>query len=180
MVPKRYCLASLAVLILVWIMLGGYSDGLPLADAQAPTSTPTSSSQITIPQYGLFELALPVSAAVRNVFDPSEIDVTVQFTAPDGTQLSVPGFWMQPYEQKCTNDCTVEVLSPEEQPGWRVRFTPTKPGEWHYMLQERDRISVRTTARGSFTVVPSQRPGFIRVGANHHYFGYDNGMPYFP
>src|SRR5690349_12979976 len=126
---------------LVLLLLGVNSGGLAQAGAQAPTSAPTSpTGEITVPQYGLFETSLPVTAAVRNVFDPAQIDVIVQFTAPDGTQVSVPGFWMQSYKQTCTKDCTVEVLSPDEQPGWRVRFTPTKPGAWRYIVQEKDQI----------------------------------------
>src|SRR5258708_23498489 len=40
--------------------------------------------------------------------------------------------------------------------------------------------STKVTSNGTFVVTPSKRPGFIRMGKNKRYFGYDNGAPYFP
>ncbi|MEP7284382.1 MAG: DUF5060 domain-containing protein [Chloroflexota bacterium] len=200
MIYKRHGMISTAVLILtILIMLGlGSSPASELSTvaAQDATAAPTQSvappsasteSAVSgaptvhqpVEQYGLFETLLPVTSTVKNVFDPAQLEVTVQFTAPDHRQIAVPAFWMQPYQQSCTQDCAVEVLKPQGQPGWRVRFSPDKPGDWTYLVQERDSIAVRTTSNGKFTVTPSKRSGFIRIGKNHHYFGYDNGTPYF-
>lgn len=150
------------------------------AATPAPTAATESASSISIPQYGLFEAVLPIVGNVNNPFDPNEINITVQFTAPDDVQLNVPAFWMQPYQQTCSKDCSVELLKPNGQSGWHVRFSPDKVGNWKYSVKQQDQSGTHNITSGSFAVAPSKQMGFIRVGKNHHYFGYDNGAPYFP
>src|SRR5690349_758062 len=87
-----------AAIISVFVVICGLlirSNNFLQAEAQAADS-------VTIPQYGLFEALLPITSSASNPFDPSQINVTVQFTAPDNTQVNVPAFWMQPYQQTCT------------------------------------------------------------------------------
>ena len=182
---KRFCVMSIALIVLILSIMSLSGNPAP-ASAQAPATTaaPTNSTPAappgSVPQYGMFEATLPVNVTGKNVFDPTEVDVTVDFTAPDGTHTVVSGFWIQPYQQNCTKDCAVEVLQPTGKPGWRVRFSPDKVGNWTYTVQQRDQVSAHVTGHGKFTVIPSKSPGFIRVGKNRHYFGYDNGLPYFP
>jgi hypothetical protein len=183
-IKNRFILTSILVIPVIILVM---SAGSQSAVAQTPpaTAVPTSSatesaSNISIPQYGLFEAVLPIVGNVNNPFDPNQISVTVQFTAPDGVQLSVPAFWMQPYQQTCSKDCSVELLKPNGQSAWHVRFSPDRVGAWKYEVQQQDQTGNRTITSGSFTVTPSKQTGFIRIGKNHHYFGYDNGAPYFP
>ncbi len=173
---NRRRLTTLALVIL-GALIAAFSNGKTVSNAQTATAAPTASGDV-IPQYGLFETQFDVDTTVKNVFDPVQIDVTAQFTAPDGSQTSVPAFWMQPYV--CDKDCAAEVLKPNGQARWRVRFSPSQPGNWTYKIDAHDSNSTRTITQGQFTVAASKRPGFIRVGKNHHYFGYDNGTPYFP
>jgi Domain of unknown function (DUF5060) len=173
---RRPLTIALAILGALIVTSGGSSR---VATAQDATATPTPPGA-AIPQYGLFETQFAVNTTVKNVFDSSQIDVTAQFTAPDGTQISVPAFWMQPYQQICTENCTVEVLKADGQAAWHVRFSPSQPGNWSYKVEARDSTSLHAITQGQFTVAPSKRPGFIRIGKNHRYFGYENGAAYFP
>jgi hypothetical protein len=144
------------------------------------TAAPTDGASPTIQQYSLFETQFSVNVQAKNMFDPAQIDIAAQFTAPDGRKIYVPAFWMQPYQQTCSQNCSIELLKPSGQPGWRVRFTPDQPGPWSYTIQQRDANGGSLVTRGQFNVTPSKRPGFIRTGKNHRYFGYDNGSAYFP
>jgi Domain of unknown function (DUF5060) len=184
---KRYTmLSSLGFLVVAILVSTAHNQaGITIANAQsaatAATSAATQASEGgSIPQYGLFETTLPITTFVSNTSDPSQINVTVQFTAPDGALVNVPAFWMQPYQQTCTQDCAVELLQPGGNAGWRVRFSPDKVGAWSYTVQQQDTTGSRAVTSGVFTVTPSKRPGFIRVGKNRRFFGYDDGTPYFP
>jgi hypothetical protein len=116
----------------------------------------------------------------NNPFDAADIEVVGIFQSPSGQELVMPGFWMQPYEDGCPPACSSEDLQPSGEPTWQVRFTPQEVGDWMYTLLVRDNSATVTTIEGQFTVTPSERPGFIRVGANRRYFQYHNGQPYFP
>jgi hypothetical protein len=173
----RYVI-TVAMAILI-ALLFAFGSAKPVATAQDMTTTPIPGS-VTVSRYGLFETQFLVDTTVENVFDPALIDITAQFTAPDGSRFTVPAFWMQPYQQTCNQDCKVEVLQPSGEAGWRVRFSPSQPGNWTYTIDWNQPSGTRTLAQGQFTVTPSKNPGFIRVGKNHRYFGYDNGAAYFP
>ncbi|MBZ0276312.1 MAG: DUF5060 domain-containing protein [Anaerolineae bacterium] len=128
-------------------------------------------------------LTFPVEvdpASYTNPFDPADIEVLGIFSSPTGKQYVIPGFWMQPYENQCADPCSAENLQPSGSPGWQVRFTPTEIGSWSYTIQVQDGGAVKPAGEGQFTVQPSTRAGFVRVGANNHYFRFDNGQPFFP
>ncbi len=186
MAKKKRLIWIGAFTVLVSALIISGAGHVSPAQANALTATPSETAttqapvSVSIPQYGLFEALLPISSPASNPYDQNQISVTVQFTAPDGAQVNVPAFWMQPYQQTCTKDCSVELLTPNGQPGWRVRFNPDKVGTWKYSVQQQDNAGNRTITGGAFTVTPSKQAGFIRVGKNHHYFGYDNSAPYFP
>ena len=127
------------------------------------------------------EWTLPVEVADVDVFSPAEIEVYGTFTAPDGQQLKMPGFWMQPMTQTCEGDCAIEVLESEGEPEWRIRFAPTMPGTWTYAFEMRlnggNPVGLET---GSFDVVAGDTRGYVRVAANGLYFGFDDQSAYFP
>jgi hypothetical protein len=193
MINQKRDVAMTAAIVMLTVFIMAIGDGGSAAAAQGATQAATQEATAAatatlvanttaagpIPQYGLFETQFAVDAQVTNVFDPIQIDVLAQFTGPDGQRVSVPAFWMQPYQQTCNQNCSVEILSPAGQPGWRVRFSPALPGDWTYKIDARDQTGTRAVAQGQFTVTPSKHPGFIRIGKNRHYFGSDNGTPYF-
>ena len=46
-----------------------------------------------IPRYESIEFRLQISASYANPYDVREISLDGSFTAPDGTEMRVPGFW---------------------------------------------------------------------------------------
>lgn len=157
-------------------------------------AVPATSGQEVTPDVGSTELEPPSELALyepivlrmeidpatySNPFDPSDIELVAIFESPSGQQITMPGFWLQPYQDLCEASCIMENLQPVGDAEWQVRFTPTEVGTWTYTLQARDDGAALSTQHGEFTVVPSSLPGFIRVAPNGRYFQYDNGTPYF-
>lgn len=148
-------------------------------------STPEAAIPIVYPTEGalysplIFPIAIEATA-YTNPFDPADIELLGIFTPPSGKQLVIPGFWMQPYQDLCTDPCTAENLRPSGTPSWQVKFTPQETGNWTFRLQASNRDGIVAAQEGTFVVNPSDKPGFIRVGANRRYFQYTNGQPYIP
>jgi hypothetical protein len=129
-------------------------------------------SATEIELYKAVTLSMTVDPSLYvNPFDSRDIELIGIFQSPSGEQRVVAGFWMQPYD---------DAMQPNGEPGWYVRFTPSEPGNWTYVLQVRNNGELVDTQEGRFSVTPSSRRGFIRVGENRRYFQYDNGEPYFP
>jgi hypothetical protein len=86
--------------------------------------------------------------------------VSATFTGPGGEILSVPGFF----------DGT----------GWKVRFSPTRPGAWSYTTTST--ISSVGGKTGTLTCITNTNPlvhGRVMVDASHpHAFVYEDGTPY--
>jgi hypothetical protein len=156
---------------------------LIVGQAAGQESTPESTPVVTGASQG--DLYTPMTFTVQvdpatyaNPFDANDIEVLAVFRSPSNKQVVIPGFWMQPY----TNPCPPagESAQPDGDPVWQVRFTPQEVGQWHYTIQARDNTDMLPGAAGQFTVTPSNRHGFIRVGANKRYFQHQDGQPYFP
>ena len=163
---KRWLLILALVLIIrIQVSNGQSSDPAPLV------------GELYVPMQ--FDFSVD-SALYVNPFDPADIDLIGIFQSPTGQQYIVPGFWMQPYVNKCERPCTGFDLEPEGEPQWQVRFTPQEVGDWSYTLQLRDNASLVTAEDGQFSVAESQERGFIHLGANGRYFQYANGQPYLP
>lgn len=128
----------------------------------------------------LVEIQLPFTERGSNPYDPAQISVTGTFTAPSGRNLTIPGFWYQPYG--VTNGISDPYLNlnPTGEPGWRLRFSPDEVGTWTYKVQVSLEGSVQTITEGQIDAQESDRPGKIRVGTNPHYFAYNGGGTYFP
>ena len=156
----------------------GPETGTPETPAPA-TATPTTERR-QVGRFELIEWAFNVLLPYSNPFDPAQIDVHGIFTSPDGYQQSVPGFWTQPMAQTCTDDCAIEVLEPQGDPGWRVRFTPDQVGAWTYELQANTPETSLVLESGGFDAVESDAPGFVRVAGNARYFEHADGSAYFP
>lgn len=171
-------LAALLLLLLATLLLNS-TYTVPQARAQDPSATPPA-ADATIPLYGLYETTVDTDAIPVNPYDPAQISIVAQFTAPSGRHVEVDAFWMQPYRNTCTQNCQTESLEVLGAPAWHVRFTPTEVGTWSYVMQQRDADTIRVLRSGSLMVVPSERTGFIRVGQNRRYFAYDNSTTYFP
>lgn len=115
-------------------------------------------------QYARFEVQFDVPGEYINPYDPREVETSARFTAPDGSEITVPGFYMVT----------------EDQQGWFVRFTPQQPGNWSYIIEARISGSMPFPVKqGTFQVEDSvSNAGFI--GVEGRYFQFQNGQSYFP
>ncbi|MEZ4683040.1 MAG: DUF5060 domain-containing protein [Caldilineaceae bacterium] len=96
-------------------------------------------------QYDRLTLVLETNIAVANPYDPAEMDILVHFTGPTGVVMTVPAFWMQPFDSR---------TGPTGVPGWHVRFTPTVAGEWQAQQYDPyDHLITSSNANGAFTQV---------------------------
>ncbi|MBL8132399.1 MAG: DUF5060 domain-containing protein [Anaerolineae bacterium] len=122
-----------------------------------------------------FEAQITLDAQFDNPYDPQEIRLDAEFTAPSGRVISVAGFY---YEEFSYNGGSV---APSGESSWRVRFTPQEVGEYRYRIAASTAGASLSSDGYSFMALESDLPGFVRVDArNQRYFAFDNGSPYFP
>lgn len=141
----------------------------------------------TLPQYGLLEVQFQVLGTQATnflwPFDPDPpagvprgegISVDAVFTDPDGRQFSQPAFHAREFVDAVEDGRDWHL--PTDRTAWHVRFTPNRPGTWHYVLKARDRAGEATLPGRTFMVTPSAARGFVRVSAaDPRYFEFDNG-----
>ncbi|NLW48516.1 MAG: DUF5060 domain-containing protein, partial [Firmicutes bacterium] len=74
-----------------------------------------------------------------------------------------------------------ESYHPVDGAEWRVRFTPTQPGEWSYRIIAEYGGEKFAIDPVTFTVQSGERSGFIRVApGDNGYFCFDNAQQYLP
>ena len=179
--PDVYMRASRYLILIALISLVACSDATRSATTATtpitnslPTTTPEKGPSIeavaanttTIANYDLAEFTVDVEATYDNPFDQREVTLDASFVHEDGTAFSIPGFW-------------------DGDENWKVRFTPTEPGDWTYQMVVTDASGTSEPALGSLTVTSSDHPGFLRIGDqvdpdySPRYFAYEDGTPWY-
>lgn len=114
-----------------------------------------------------------LAATYENPFDPAQVALDAAITAPGGAVMNLPGYYHRDY--RAARDGGAETIEPAGEPGWRVRFTPTKPGDYTVRLTARDRSGTTTAGPLTVTATPSTLPGMVRIGPHKRYFMRDGG-----
>jgi hypothetical protein len=136
------------------------------------------SSAAQVAQYGKLELTVECHATYDNPYDPDQVALDAEFVAPSGRKLQVPGFFTVDHRRELAEGC--EVLIPQNQGVWRVRFAPAETGRYAWRLRLRDRSGVVEGGAGSFQAVAGPRPGFVRQSkVDPHYLAFDSGRGLF-
>jgi hypothetical protein len=136
--------------------------------------------------FGLYEVSFSLGN-YDNPYDPDVIDVYAEFVGPDNLHYRANGFYYESYTFNKKDD--YEVATPGQEKGWRVRFTPNRPGNWTFVLHAVDRQG-RTKmpqSSASFRCDPvDTTAGFISI-ANTRYLKREamvNGrmevLPFYP
>ena len=130
-------------------------------------------------QYQRFELTFSLNREYDNPYDADTVAIDALFTEPDGTTRVVPAFFSMGFD--------VVPGSPERyengrSPAWKVRFTPTKVGEYTYGIRIADATGMHTVSGDqSFTCTPGNAKGFLGIDPNDpQMLRHDTGQPYLP
>ena len=131
-----------------------------------------------VPQYEALELRVDLGATYDNPFDPDDVCLDAVFTTPSGRKLNVPGFFMVDHRREVVE--RAEVMIPQPESGWRVRFAPKEVGRYRWQLQLRDRSGEIRGGEGVLECIAGTLPGFVRTSKiDPHYLAFDNGDGFF-
>jgi len=126
--------------------------------------------------YEKFEISFDLSGEWDNPFDSDQIEVNAYFCTPEGDTLKVPGFFYQEYYPN--DGRRLEIAENSE---WKVRFTPTEPGNysWHITVTNKGR-KIKSDRDIFESINYNTNHGFLRISKdNPHYFEFDDGTPFF-
>jgi hypothetical protein len=135
------------------------------------------------------------AGTLLNPYDPEHISVEAYFFSPTTSQMNNAkkrfGFFYRTVNRVEQNGEYVDwsyeypnaqYTSSVDLYEWRVRFAPDEIGEWKVVI----RYSIGGVLQdqfywGSFTVVPSDNKGFVKVNPiNNGYLQFQNGEQFFP
>jgi hypothetical protein len=163
----------IALLILLPALLAGgcaKAPPLPTPTPSAPADLPSISAaapdRTELPRYESLQLSVALKAKYDNPFDQRQVSLDGIFSAPDGTQMQVPGFW-------------------DGEAAWALRFTPSQVGEWTYRLAVRDGRGTSQPYAGKFSVTASDLHGWLQAGSqvdpafSGHYLVHQDGTPFY-
>jgi Domain of unknown function (DUF5060) len=91
---------------------------------------PGGTMSIPGPRYEKLELRIELRATYQNPYDPDQLDLWAEFTAPSGKVWKIWGFY---------NPSSWSAL-------WMVRFTPVETGTWHYVVKVKDHEGIAESA----------------------------------
>jgi hypothetical protein len=152
--------------------------GLKMSDDRPLRIRSVTADRQTVETFDAIELTADISATYDNPFDPDQIAVDAEVTAPDGRTATIPGFYHAP--MRLETKLNTERLHLAGSPGFRVRYTPTTPGKYRVLLKITDRSGTAQSSPISFTATKGRTPGFVRVAKDSpHYFRFDDGRSYF-
>jgi len=130
-------------------------------------------------QYQLFEVTFDLPFTFSNPFDPEVVDIQAVFTLPSGEKKTIPAFFYHDYLR--FSSPSGEKLYPYGNSEWRVRFTPEKPGNYSFIITVTYQGKETKFSAGSFTALPSEKPGFVRWDKNDPYWlAFENGKFFYP
>jgi hypothetical protein len=138
----------------------------PTALPDLPQIKSVDLDRAEVPRYESIELTVDVEAKYSNPYDVREVALEGLFTGPNGTSMTVPGFW-------------------DGEDSWRIRFTLSSGGAWTYHISVKDSRGQSTANEGEFTVVPSDLHGWIILGNSFdpsysgHYLVHHDGTPFY-
>ncbi len=140
-------------------------------------------------QYERYELRFDVQGDYANPFDPDQVRVDAQITRPDGSLITVPAFYMMPFEAadgRTRLEAKVDYRSTGNG-GWRLRYAPTQagrhkvvlaasmPGRKQQVQSEPIEFNARAAAHPGYVQVSKANPLFFENGGDGTLF-YASGV----
>ena len=144
----------------------------PMQEPLAIRSVTPSADRVGL--YERLELDVDLTATHDNPFDPEDVALDALVTAPSGRTLTVPGFFT--LDQRREIQDGHELMIPEGNGAWKVRFAPMEVGRHTYTVRLRDKSGEVASEEASFRAVQGRSKGFVRQSpVDAHYFAHDNG-----
>jgi Domain of unknown function (DUF5060) len=112
--------------------------------------------------YEKLEISFNINAEYVNPFDPDEIDVTADFTAPSGKKWLIHAFY----------DYSYGTL-------WKIRFSSAETGKWVYTITVHDKNGSAVSGIQSFVAVKSNKKGPVQIAANKRYLKHSDGSEFY-
>lgn len=154
-----------------------HMSSLALKDSRPLRIVGFKPDRMRLRTYETVEFDADIAATYDNPFDPEQIAVDADITAPGGSAVRVPGFYAAP--ARLVSEARGERILLAGKPGFRIRFTPSAPGTYAATLIVRNGLKTARTEPVRFTVTRSSNPGFVRISKRApRYFARDDGTPF--
>ena len=141
---------------------------------RAPLSIGAVTGDDTVGRGAKLELTFALAATYDNPFDPDDVRVNCEITGPDGAPVTVPAFLYVPFEVNADG-----TTGARGEPVWKVRFAPSREGDYAYRITARDRTGQAESPVGTFRCVAGEGRGFVRVAeGNPLAFEFADGTPF--
>jgi hypothetical protein len=137
------------------------------------------SSDLYLKTMEMYEITFTHNKIFSNPYDPEVVEVNAYFGLPNGSVVCVPGFWYQGYTRNLTGG--KEILTPNGNNVWKIRFTPRIIGKYEYYIEILDHASnittrIPNTGTKHFIAESSNKKGFLKKSlSDSSYLEYDNG-----
>ena len=125
----------------------------------AASITSVTKSPDPVGKYVKFELTVALGATYTNPYDPTQIDLSAQFTSPTNNVWKVNGFYNGSQ--------------------WKIRFAANEIGNWSYVVTATDAGSTAQSPAGTFSCTASTNHGWVKVASNKRYLMCDDGTSWY-
>ncbi|HEU5078212.1 MAG TPA: cellulase family glycosylhydrolase [Opitutaceae bacterium] len=124
------------------------------------------------------EFRLENAPTAANNFDPEQVRIDATFTTASGATTSkVPAFWYEDFSRALVNGA--EVLTPQGKGEWRLRFTPSAPGNFAVrvtaQLGNDAPVTIATFSFHADDAAEAKRGGWVRLSADKSGFETSEG-----
>jgi hypothetical protein len=125
----------------------------------AASITTVTKNPDPVGKYAKFELTVALGGTYTNPYDPTQIDLSAQFTAPSGKVWKINGFYNGSQ--------------------YKIRFAANEVGNWTYVVNATDASGTASSPGGTFTVSASAFHGWVKVAPNKRYLMCDDGTSFY-
>jgi hypothetical protein len=147
----------------IGVVIGILGLALPVRGAGPTIHSVWPTTPGTVGLYEKFEVRVNLDATYTNPFDPNELDLWAEFTAPSGKTWRVWGFY---------NPSQWAYL-------WMVRFAPTEKGTWRYVVNVKDKEGTAQSRSAGFTATDSPHHGPVHIAPNRRYLMHQDGTSFY-
>ena len=126
---------------------------------RAASITTVTKNPDPVGKYVKFELTVALGATYTNPYDPTQIDLSAQFTSPTNKGWKVNGFY--------------------DGSQYKIRFAANETGTWSYVVTATDAGGTATSPGGTFSCTASSYHGWIKIAPNNRYLCYDDGTSFY-